>query len=263
MTLNLEPEPSERPRETRAARRAALGGQPAEHRGLADTAPAGPASATGRARATERARSKRASTPTARQAASDDAADPADLAAPQEFSSTTLRGAAAAAKRAVVENLAVAVLGPLVVLLLGFAFYTINDRFAAIDDRFAAIDDRFATIDDRFAAIDDRFTELERKMEARFAEQDRKIEAKFAEQDRKIEAKFAEQDRKIEAKFAEQDRKIEALQSGLHSIDLKLTALIAALGMTEAVDSAIAEAAIAGSISSDVAGPTGHMTAAS
>ena len=50
--------------------------------------------------------------------------------------------------------------------------------------------------------------------------------------DTKIDARFAEQDAKIDARFAEQDAKTD-------EINLKLTALIAALNMTEEVDAAL------------------------
>ncbi len=84
----------------------------------------------------------------------------------------------------------------------------------------------------RITRLDDRTTRLDDKIDARFAAQDEKIDARFAAQDEKIDARFAAQDEKIDAKFADQNEKID-------EINLKLTALIAALNMSSAVDAAV------------------------
>ena len=62
----------------------------------------------------------------------------------------------------------------------------------------------------RISRLDDKVERVENKMEARFAAQDEKIEARFAAQDEKID-----------------------------EINLKLTALIAALGMDDAVNAVL------------------------
>ncbi len=69
---------------------------------------------------------------------------------------------------------------------------------------------RITRLDDRITRLDDRITRLEEKIDARFAAQDEKIDAKFAAQNEKID-----------------------------EINLKLTALIAALNMSSAVDAAV------------------------
>ncbi len=83
-----------------------------------------------------------------------------------------------------------------------------------------------------FTDQSNRITRLDDKIDARFAAQDEKIDARFTAQDEKIDARFAAQDEKIDAKFAAQNEKID-------EINLKLTALIAALNMSSAVDAAV------------------------
>lgn len=68
----------------------------------------------------------------------------------------------------------------------------------------------FTDQSNRITRLDDRITRLEEKIDARFAAQDEKIDAKFAAQNEKID-----------------------------EINLKLTALIAALNMSRAVDAAV------------------------
>ena len=55
----------------------------------------------------------------------------------------------------------------------------------------------------------------------------------------KIDARFAAQDEKIDAKFAQVDARFDSLESDVAEINLKLTALIAALNATDAVDAAL------------------------
>ena len=69
---------------------------------------------------------------------------------------------------------------------------------------------RITRLEDRITRLDDRITRLEEKIDARFAAQDERIDAKFAAQNEKID-----------------------------EINLKLTALIAALNMSRAVDAAV------------------------
>ena len=76
--------------------------------------------------------------------------------------------------------------------------------------------------------INDEVNEIEHKVDALEA----KIEAK-------IDARFAAQDAKIDARFAQVDARFDSLESDLGEINLKLTALIAALNATDEVDAAL------------------------
>ena len=67
----------------------------------------------------------------------------------------------------------------------------------------------------------DRITRLEDKVDAGFAQQDAKVDAGFAQQDAKFDERFAQQDEKLD------------------EINLKLTALIAALNATAEVEAAL------------------------
>ena len=100
-----------------------------------------------------------------------------------------------------------AALGALVVGLLSFVLFSLENRVSRLEDK---VDAGFAAV---YATID-----------ARFAEQDRRIEARFAEQDQKI---------------GELDDKIGELDDKVDRIELKLTALIARLDATEAVEAAV------------------------
>ena len=82
-----------------------------------------------------------------------------------------------------------AILGAVVVLLLGFALTQTNDRISRLDNK----------VDAGFAHIDDR---------------------------------FAQQDAKFDERFASQDARLD-------EINLKLTALIAALNATAEVEAAL------------------------
>jgi len=66
------------------------------------------------------------------------------------------------------------------------------------------------------------------------------MHARFAAQDAEIENRFAAQDAEIENRFAAQDAEIDELQRGVSEIDRKLTALIASLGRTDALEAALA-----------------------
>ena len=112
-----------------------------------------------------------------------------------------------------VENPMQALLAAAVLALLTIGFTSINDRIGDSNDR----------IDE----TNERITRLEERLEARFVS----IDARFAS----IESRFAS----IEARIAAQDDKID-------EINLKLTALIAALGLTDQVDGALAGTAAAG-----------------
>ena len=105
-----------------------------------------------------------------------------------------------------VENPMQALLAAAVLALLTVGFTSINDRINDSNDRIDETNERIIRLDER--------------LEARFAS---------------IEARFAS----IEARIAAQDDKID-------EINLKLTALIAALGLTDQVDGALAGTVAAG-----------------
>ena len=61
------------------------------------------------------------------------------------------------------------------------------------------------------------------------------VDAGFAE----VDARFAEVAAQVDARFAQVDARFDSLESGVAEINLKLTALIAALNATDAVDDAL------------------------
>ncbi len=73
-----------------------------------------------------------------------------------------------------------------------------------------------------------RIDRLEDAVAAGFAS----VDARFAAQDASVEARFAAQDASVDVRFAEQSAKID-------EINLKLTALIAALNKTDEVEAAL------------------------
>ena len=155
-----------------------------------------------------------ATAPTPAIGATTDMADTPDTAPPAPAADA---GAAASARPTlrsqIADNPLLSFFGALIVLLLS----------AAIASPHIRIND-----------TNDRIDRLQATMEARFAAQDKKIE---------------ELDKKIDTKFAELDAKIDELDARIDQLDLKLTALIAALQMTDIVD-----AALEGSVT--VPGPT-------
>ena len=116
----------------------------------------------------------------------------------------TTPAAKSTTRRLHIENPLQAILGAGLVALLLFAFTQTNDRITRLEDR----------------------------VDAGFAAQDTKIEQRFAAQDTKIEQRFAAQDTKIEQRFTQQGERLD-------EINLKLTALIAALNATTTVEAAL------------------------
>ena len=84
---------------------------------------------------------------------------------------------------------------------------------------FTGLENRITSLEDRTANLEIRMTALENRVDARFAAQDAKIDAL--------------------------DTKIDAIDAKIDEINLKLTALIAALNMTEETDAAVAGELIA------------------
>ena len=98
-----------------------------------------------------------------------------------------------------------------VVFLFGFVLTQTNDRITRLEDK----------VDTGFTRIDERFTAQDAKFDERFAQQNAKFDERFAQQDEKLDERFAQQDDKFD------------------EINLKLTALIAALNATAEVEAAV------------------------
>ena len=181
-----------------------------------------------------------APSPTPAIQAASDMSQPSDTAPCAPPAAATAAAEKPSVRDKVAENLTTTILGSVIVALLGFTLVSSNVRITRLEDK---VDVRFFAQDDK---IDRKFSELDAKIDAGFAAQDAKIDARFAAQDAKIDARFAAQDvkidaleQRIDAKFAVQDEKFAALDEKIDEIGLKLTALIAGLGMTGAVDAAV------------------------
>ena len=81
----------------------------------------------------------------------------------------------------------------------------------------------------------DRITRLEDKVDAGFT----RIDERFAQQDQKLDERFAQQDAKFEERFAQLDERFAQQDTKFDEINLKLTALIAALNATAEVEAAL------------------------
>ena len=112
---------------------------------------------------------------------------------------------------------AVALIG-VVGAVLGLPVYYIDGEVDDLEARVVALEDK---MDVRFAEQDAKFVALEDKMDVRFAEQDAKFDARFVALEDKLDVRFAE------------------LQKGQVEINRTLTALVASLNKTEAVDAAL------------------------
>ena len=136
--------------------------------------------------------------------------------------------AALLARARIVDGVVLGFLGGIIVLLLGYALTTNNDRHDRTSDRITGLED---TVNTRFDVVDAEFAQ---------------VDAEFAQVDAKIDAKFAAQDAKIDARFGR-------LEDAVGEINVKLAALIAHLDKTEEV-----EAAVEGRFE-DTAGPQGAV----
>ena len=106
----------------------------------------------------------------------------------------------------IAENPLASLLGAVIVVLLGFNLTITHDRINRLEN---TVDARFAQVDARFAQVDARFAQ--------------------------VDARFAQ----VDARFAQVDARFASLESGVAEINLKLTALIAHLNATDAVDAAL------------------------
>ena len=135
------------------------------------------------------------------------APDEESSASPTAVAPTTEAGPIAApantnpnSARKFLEHPLQAFLVTVVVLLFGFVLTQTNDRITQTNDRITRLED--------------------------------KVDAGFAQQDAKFDERFAQQDAKFDERFARQDEKLD-------EINLKLTALIAALNATAEVEAAL------------------------
>ena len=119
-----------------------------------------------------------------------------------------------------------AIFGTIIVAVLVFALGTMNDRF---DDVHARIDDTNASIS---SGLDD--------VHARIDDTNASISAGFDRLDASINARIDRLDARISARIDRLETKVDGLDDKVDNIDLKLTALIAALKMTGEVESAFA-----------------------
>ena len=146
------------------------------------------------------------------------APDEGSSASPTAFAPATDAGPIAApantnpnSARKYLEHPLQALLVTVVVFLFGFVLTQTNDRITQTNDRISRLED---------------------KVDAGFAQQDAKFDERFAQQDEKLDERFAQQDEKLDERFAQQDEKLD-------EINLKLTALIAALNATAEVEAAL------------------------
>ena len=157
--------------------------------------------------------------------------------APPAQAPPTQTGTTAAARptlRAqIAENPLLSFFGALIVVLLAAAIASPNIR---ISDTNARIDRLEDTMEARFAAQD-------AKIEQQFGELDAKIDRLDAKFDAKMDAKIDRLDAKMDAKIdrldAKMDAKIDRLDAKIDEMNLKLTALIAALQMTGIVEATL------------------------
>ena len=123
---------------------------------------------------------------------------------------------------------AVALIG-VVGAVLGLPVYYIDGEVDDLEARVVAHEDK---MDVRFAEQDAKLEALDDKMDVRFVALEDKMDVRFAEQDAKFDARFVAIEDKLDVRFAE-------LQKGQVEINRTLTALVASLDRTEAVDAAL------------------------
>ena len=111
---------------------------------------------------------------------------------------------------------------------VGIPLYLMDGNIRDLGGGIEALEDDLKELGDetdaRFAEFDIKLAALEDRMDARFAE---------------FDIKLAALEDRMDARFAEQDARLVALENGQAEIDRKLTALIAHLHKTEAVETAL------------------------
>ncbi|MYC42936.1 MAG: hypothetical protein F4X52_10355 [Acidimicrobiaceae bacterium] len=142
----------------------------------------------------------------------DEASEPEQVPGRPQAKSSRMRG--------LPESPLPAILGAMVVLLLGFALTQTNDRISRLEDRvdagFTRVDAGFARVDEQFARVDEQFV---------------RVDGQFA----RVDEQFA----RVDEQFARVDERLVALDAKLDELDRKLTALIAGINATEEVEAAL------------------------
>ena len=157
---------------------------------------------------------------------------------PAKLSRRSVAGAGSVASIALLVGIVTACLGVLGTAV-GFPLYLMDGNIRELGDGIEALEDDLEALEDDLEALEDDLEALKDEIDAKFVEQDAKFDAKLTALEDKMDARFAEQDAKFDARFAEQDARLAALENGQAEIDRKLTALIAHLNKTEAVETAI------------------------
>ncbi|MDE0665225.1 MAG: hypothetical protein OXH67_06485 [Acidimicrobiaceae bacterium] len=120
--------------------------------------------------------------------------------------------------------------------VVGLLIYSLADERSRID----RLED---TLNTRFAATDAKIDGVGTGLSAKIDEVDARLSAKIDGLDARLSARIDEVDARLSAKIDEVDTglsaRIDGLDDKLHRIDLKLTALIAALNKTGEVEAAL------------------------
>ena len=129
----------------------------------------------------------------------------------------------------------------LIVALLAAAIasphFRIDDPILRIDDLNLRFDDTNLRIDDTNHRIDETNHHIDRtnlRIDRTNLRIDR-LEARMVAEFEKVDARFE----KMEERFEKVDERFDAVEAGLHELDRKLTALIAALSVTDNVNAAM------------------------
>ena len=131
------------------------------------------------------------------------------------------------------ENPLQTLLATAVVALLIFSLTSTNASIADTNDRISRLEDRVTSLEDRVTRLEERVTRLEERV-TRLEERVTRLEESVT----RLEESVIRLEERMEARFTAQDAKID-------EINLKLTALIATLNMTEQVNAAMAGTRIA------------------
>ena len=160
--------------------------------------------------------------------------DPQPVPAPAAAGTGTRRWAALG------DMLAPTLLATAVVGLLIYSLADERNRIDRLEDtlntRFAATDAKIDELDTRLSA---KIDGLDTRLSAKIDGLDTRLSAKIDGLDTRLSAKIDGLDTRLSAKIDGLDDRIDGLDDKLHRIDLKLTALIAALNKTGEVEAAL------------------------
>ena len=172
--------------------------------------------------------------------------EPAPATAPPTWPGSPLATTAPVPREPLSANTVMTILGSIIVVMLGSFIYATNndiDRLdTKIDEGFAAVDAKFAAQDTKiyegFAAVDTKFAAQDTKIDEGFDAVDTKfdaVDARFDAQDAKFDAQIDARFDAVDTRFDAVDARFDAQDAKFDEINLKLTALIAALDSTNAV----------------------------